>query len=141
MADIKFHTKYIAVQTKRAGEYYDITDDIIEFVKTSEVEKGLLMAYSLHTTTGLVVNEGSDPGVGKDVSEVLWELIPESRNWNHKEESPLDSAAHVKAQLMGNSIFLGIDGHSVVLGTWQRVYFVEYIEARDRKVFLVLFGE
>ncbi len=141
MADINFHTKYIDVQTKRAGEYYDITDDIIEFVKTSEVEKGLLMAYSLHTTTGLVVNEGSDPGVGKDVSEVLWELIPESRNWNHTEESPLDSAAHVKAQIIGNSVFLGIDEHSLVLGNWQRVYFVEYIEARDRKVFLVLFGE
>jgi len=141
MADIKFHTKYIDVKTNRAGEYYDITDDIIEFVKSCKIKKGLLMAYSLHTTTGLTVNEGSDPGVGKDVSEVLWELIPESRDWNHTEESPLDSAAHVKAQIIGNSIFLGIDEYSLVLGTWQRVYFVEYIEARDRKVFLVLFGE
>ncbi len=141
MVGIKFHTKYIEVKTKRAGEYYDITDDIIKFVKDSKIEKGLLMAYSLHTTTGLTVNEGSDPGVGKDVSEILWELIPESRDWNHTEESPLDSAAHVKAQIMGNSIFLGVDDSSLVLGTWQRVYFIEYIEARDRTVFLTLFGE
>lgn len=141
MAGIKFHTKYIDVQTKRAGEYYDITDDILEFVKDSKIEKGLLMAYSLHTTTGLTVNEGSDPGVGKDVSEILWGLIPESRDWNHTEESPLDSAAHVKAQIMGNSIFLGVDDFSLVLGTWQRVYFIEYVEARDRKVFVTLFGE
>ena len=141
MVDIKFHTEYISVETKKAGEYYDITDDIIEVVKHSKIQKGIVMAYSLHTTTGLTVNEGSDPGVGKDVSEVLWELIPESRDWNHTEESPLDSAAHVKAQIIGNSIFLGVNDNSLVLGTWQRVYFIEYIEARARQVFLVLLGK
>ena len=141
MVNIKFHTKYIDVKTKQAGEYYDVTDNLIKFVKESKVKKGILMAYSLHTTTGLTVNEGSDPGVGKDVSEILWNLVPESRDWNHTEESPLDSAAHVKAQLIGNSIFLGIDDYSLVLGTWQRVYFIEYIEARDRKVFVTVFGE
>ncbi len=140
MTGIKFHTEYIKVRTNQAGEYYDITDDIIKFVKSCKVKKGLLMAYSLHTTTGLTVNEGSDPGVGKDVSEVLWELIPESRKWNHTEESPLDSAAHVKSQIIGNSIFLGVDEWMPVLGTWQRVYFIEYIEARERQVFLVLLG-
>jgi secondary thiamine-phosphate synthase enzyme len=141
MVGIKFHTKYIDVQTKQEGEYYDITDDLLEFVQNCKIKKGLLMAYSLHTTTGLTVNEGSDPGVGKDVSEVLRDLVPESRNWNHTEESPLDSAAHVKAQVIGNSIFLGVDASSLVLGTWQRVYFIEYIEARDRRVFVTLFGE
>ena len=99
------------------------------------------MAYSMHTTTGLVVNEGSDPGVGKDVSEILWNLIPEDRNWNHTEESPLDSAAHVKAQIIGNSLFLGIENNKLVLGTWQRVYFIEYIEERERKVYVIILGE
>ena len=141
MVDIKFHTKYVDVKTKRAGEYYDITDELKNIVKDSKIEKGILMAYSLHTTTGLTVNEGSDPGVGKDVSEILWKLVAESRDWNHTEESPLDSAAHVKAQIIGNSIFLGVDDSSLILGTWQIIYFIEYIEARDRKVFVTVFGE
>jgi secondary thiamine-phosphate synthase enzyme len=126
MSNLEIKHTYITVMTQNAGEYYDITDDMI--------------AYSLHTTTGLVVNEGSDPGVGKDVSEILWKLVPESRNWKHTEESPLDSAAHVKAQLIGNSIFLGVEKGKIVLGEWQRVYFIEYIESRERKVFTMLLG-
>ena len=140
MSQIKFKNSYLSVNTQQAGEYYDVTDDLILFVKDTRIEKGILMAYSLHTTTGLVVNEGSDPGVGKDVSQILWELIPENREWNHTEESPPDSAAHVKAQIIGNSIFLGIDNSQLVLGTWQRVYFIEYIEARERKIFVTAFG-
>jgi len=133
-------SKYLTIHTKRAGEYYDITDELKRFVEESNLTKGLLIAHSLHTTTGLVVNEGSDPNVGKDVSEVLWELIPESRNWNHIEESPLDSAAHVKAQLIGNAVFIGIDKGNLVLGEWQRVYFIEYIEARERRIFALILG-
>ncbi|MHA1226316.1 MAG: secondary thiamine-phosphate synthase enzyme YjbQ [Candidatus Hodarchaeales archaeon] len=133
-------SKYFTINTKKAGEYYDITHDIEDFVNKSEIYQGLLIAHSLHTTTGLVVNEGSDPGVGMDVSEVLWNLVPESRNWHHTEESPLDSAAHVKAQLIGNAVFIGIDGGKLVLGKWQRVYFIEYIEARERKVFAMILG-
>ncbi|MHA1971569.1 MAG: secondary thiamine-phosphate synthase enzyme YjbQ [Candidatus Hodarchaeales archaeon] len=134
-------SKYFTIKTKKAGEYYDITPKIEDFVKESEFYQGLLIAHSLHTTTGLVVNEGSDPGVGKDVSEILWNLVPESRDWHHTEESPLDSAAHVKAQLIGNAIFIGLDRGKLVLGEWQRVYFVEYIEARERKVFAMILGK
>ena len=101
MKDIEFKNTYINVNTRKAGEYYDVTDDLIRFVRETGIKQGLLMAYSLHTTTGLVVNEGSDPGVGKDVSQILWEIIPETREWHHTEESPLDSAAHVKAQVIG----------------------------------------
>jgi len=140
MSNLEIKHTYITVMTQNAGEYYDITDDLIQFCKECNINTGLMIAYSLHTTTGLVVNEGSDPGVGKDVSEILWKLVPESRNWKHTEESPLDSAAHVKAQLIGNSIFLGVEKGKIVLGEWQRVYFIEYIESRERKVFTMLLG-
>ena len=127
-------------------EISNIVDDDFPEVKLKLVSftvyliSGLLIAYSLHTTTGLVVNEGSDPGVGQDVSEIMWNLIPEERDWYHTEESPLDSAAHVKAQIIGNSILLGIKDNKLVLGTWQRVYFIEYIEAREREVFVSILG-
>lgn len=140
MSQLEIFTDYITVNTDNAGAYYDITEDLQRIVIEKKILCGILFAYSLHTTTGLVVNEGSDPGVGKDVSEILWGLVPENRVWNHTEESPLDSAAHVKAQMIGNSIFLGIDKMKLVLGTWQRVYFIEYIEARERKVFVSIVG-
>lgn len=141
MNGFKITSEYVTVNTQAAGEYYDITDNLQAIISDKKIQRGLLMAYSMHTTTGLVVNEGSDPGVGKDVSEILWNLIPEDRNWNHTEESPLDSAAHVKAQIIGNSLFLGIENNKLVLGTWQRVYFIEYIEERERKVYVIILGE
>jgi thiamine phosphate synthase YjbQ (UPF0047 family) len=45
-----------------------------------------------------------------DVSEILWQLVPEEREWHHTEETQLDSAAHVKAQMIGNSVILGKKG-------------------------------
>ena len=140
MTQFNVKNTIIKVSTKKAGDYYDITDELIQFVSQNPLKNGLLIAYSLHTTTGLVLNEGSDPGVGQDVSEILWNLIPEERGWYHTEESPLDSAAHVKAQIIGNSILLGIKDNKLVLGTWQRVYFIEYIEAREREVFVSILG-
>jgi len=140
MSQLQIFTDYVVINTENAGAYHDITEDLQQIVTEKRIHSGILLAYSMHTTTGLVVNEGSDPGVGKDVSEILWGLVPENRVWNHIEESPLDSAAHVKAQMIGNSIFLGIDEMKLVLGTWQRVYFIEYIEARERKVFVSVIG-
>ena len=45
-----------------------------------------------------------------------------------------NSAAHVKASMMGSSVTIIISGGRLVLGTWQGIYFAEFDGPRSRKV-------
>jgi secondary thiamine-phosphate synthase enzyme len=58
-------------------------------------------------------------------------VIPFQDNYAHSEGN---SAAHIKSSLFGNSLFVFIEDGSLVLGTWQGIYFCEFDGARRRKV-------
>lgn len=45
-------------------------------VKERGVESGLCIVYVPHTTVGILINEGADPAVMKDVEETLERLVP-----------------------------------------------------------------
>ena len=47
-----------------------------------------------------------------------------------------NSAAHLKASMMGFSESIIVSGGNLVLGTWQGIYFLEYDGSRNRKVLL-----
>ncbi len=45
----------------------DITPEIVEAIKKSEVENGLVLINSKHTTLGIVVNEALEPNLLEDI--------------------------------------------------------------------------
>ena len=57
-------------------------------------------------------------------------MIPEHNNYKHMEGN---SQAHALSTLTSPSITLIIENGSIVLGTWQNIYFMEYDGPRNRK--------
>ena len=121
----------IQVNTPDHSVMVDITDLIVRKVQESDVRDGLCVVYVPHTTAGITINEGADPAVVEDILGALDRLVPWKGPYRHMEGN---SAAHVKASLMGNSVQVIIDSGRLALGTWERIFLCEFDGPRTRKL-------
>jgi secondary thiamine-phosphate synthase enzyme len=120
----------------------DITSQIQQIVRESEIKNGICRVFIPHTTAGVTINENADPSVQKDIINYLKKLIPHDGgfgyNFRHGEGN---SDAHVKSSFMGSSLTIFIHNNRLMLGTWQGCYFTEFDGPRNRNVFVQLQGD
>jgi secondary thiamine-phosphate synthase enzyme len=115
----------------------DITDHIAALVKEKSADNGVCLIYTPHTTAGLTINEGADPDVMNDVLETLDTIVPWRGAYKHTEGN---SAAHIKAILVGGSVQVIVDSGKLVLGVWERIFLLEFDGPRTRKIFVQFLG-
>ena len=119
------------VKSGKQTELIDITAKIQDAVLSADIGQGLCMLYVPHTTAAITINESADPSVRGDIMMVLNQIIPWDANYKHLEGN---SPAHVKSTLVGASELVAIENGSLVLGTWQGLFFCEFDGPRTRKV-------
>jgi len=124
------------LDTKREGTE-EITGRVARLIAESGVGEGLCVVYCPHTTAGITINENADSDVARDLLFALDALSPDLPGFRHGEGN---SAAHVKASLIGASATLIVQGGRPVLGTWQGVYFCEFDGPRTRAVHVQVLG-
>ncbi|RKD22141.1 secondary thiamine-phosphate synthase enzyme [Caminicella sporogenes DSM 14501] len=125
--------KLLNLKTNKHMELIDITSEIENIVKKSGVKNGICTVYIPHTTAGITINENADPDVKKDMVMELNKIVPLEDNYRHIEGN---SAAHIKASIMGFSQTVIIEEGRLLLGTWQGIYFCEFDGPRNRKVYV-----
>jgi secondary thiamine-phosphate synthase enzyme len=123
----------IQVKTARRQELIDITNEIEKAIKTSGVKSGVAILYVPHTTAGLAINEHADPSVKSDIENFLSRLVPAGYHYLHLEGN---ADSHIKSVLMGNSLTVIIENGSLLLGTWQGIFFCEFDGPRARNVYI-----
>ncbi len=123
--------KEFKVKTTKKNELIDISSEIVSAVKESNVDSGYCVVYCPHTTAGITINEGADPGVREDLLSHLEKLVPESKEYKHSEGN---SDAHIKSSIIGTSEINIIKDNNIVLGTWQKIFFAEFDGPRKRKI-------
>lgn len=111
----------------------DITREVAGVVRSAGVDSGRCTVFVPHTTAGVTINEHADPDVADDMVAVLDRIVPWNGAYKHGEGN---TAAHVKASMMGSSVTVLIEGGSLQLGTWQGIFFCEYDGPRTRKVWV-----
>ncbi len=130
-------TRVLTVRTEKREQFVDISAAISEFVRSSGVRKGLLVAFVPHTTAAVTINEGADPSVMKDIGAALGTLVPrDDPRYKHAEGN---SDAHIKASLLGSTVHIPIVDGGLMLGRWQSVFFAEFDGPRQRRVNLFLY--
>ncbi len=127
--------KELSIRTSNRVELIDITHMIQNVVSESKIKSGLCIVYVPHTTAAVTINENADPSVQHDITSELNKVIPLNDNYSHLEGN---SAAHIKTSLIGSSETIFIEGASLILGTWQGIYFCEFDGPRNRKVIVKL---
>jgi len=114
-------------------DFYNITAQVREAVSKSGVSDGIVVVYCPHTTAGITINENADPDVVFDLLLGLEKAFPDRPEFRHGEGN---STAHLKASTVGASETIIISNGSLVLGTWQSIYFCEFDPPRNRKFYV-----
>ena len=143
------HTRF-QIATRQAGEFVDITDRLQLLVAETSLGVGILNVQSLHTTTAIVVNE-HEPLLLGDFRAMLEAAAPQAGGYAHDdwsvrtvnlgENERANGHAHCRALVLPTSVCLNVAGGRLVLGRWQRVFFVELDGPRDREISVLTFGE
>lgn len=125
-------THNLEVKTRARTEFVPLSARIAREGSALLSGSGLLLVYVPHTTAAVFVNEGADPDVMGDMGRVLDRLVPwESKDYRHSEGN---TAAHVKAVLIGTSVTVPVDEGTLQLGRWQEIFFCEFDGPRTRTV-------
>lgn len=125
----------IRVRTRQSSQLIDITREVESAVRAAGIAGGLCLVFCPHTTAGITINENADPAVRRDILMELDHIVPLEDGYLHAEGN---SAAHVKASLVGHSATVLIQNGRLVLGTWQGIYLCEFDGPRTRNVLIGL---
>jgi len=120
----------LSLPTNEHTVFIPVTQSLQKTATANGWKDGILTVYIPHTTAAVCIQENADPDVVKDMIYALEKAVP----WRdpHYAHSEGNTAAHVKAAMLGSSIQVIVqDGH-LQLGTWQGVYFCEFDGPRAR---------
>jgi secondary thiamine-phosphate synthase enzyme len=141
----------IQLTTRQPTEFIDITDRVHQAVAEAGICSGLVNVQTLHTTTAIVINE-HEPLLLTDFEAILEGAAPVFRRYRHDDcrlrtvnvtaDERRNGHAHCRALLLPSSACLNVTHGRIVLGQWQRVFFVELDGPRERQlsVFVLGFG-
>ncbi|MDI9645390.1 MAG: secondary thiamine-phosphate synthase enzyme YjbQ [Archaeoglobales archaeon] len=119
----------IEIETKKRVEVIDITEEV-----EKRARGDAMIVYTPHTTAAIIINEAED-GLMEDIIEILNKLAPENGKYKHNRIDN-NADAHLKASLLGNSVIVPVSNGKILLGTWQRILFLEFDGPRRRKVII-----
>lgn len=145
-----FHREVLPIRTTKEFDVIDVTTDVEKAIITSGIEEGYVLVYSPHTTCMIVVNE-RETGLIADIRSTLERLVPRLdtylhddfnvRTENMHEDETKNAHSHLR-QLVGGrtSEHIAVGEGMLMLGSWQRVMFIELDRARDRELWIQVCG-
>lgn len=137
---MKVFTEYLFFETKKKREYVNITNEVEEIVKKSEIEDGMALVSAMHITAGIYVND-AESGLIQDIEEWLQKLAPEGPDYRHHRTGETNGDAHLKNLLIGHQVILPITKGKLDLGPWQQVYYAEFDGRRRKRVVVKVMGK
>ena len=136
------HQQQIAITTKGHGDMHDLTDQVARIVKSSGVVVGMVNVFNIGSTAAVGTIE-FEPGLRRDMPEILDKLIPPSRDYGHEQAwHDGNGHSHLQATLLGPSLTVPVANGEPVLGTWQQICHLECdVRGRQRTVVVTVLGD
>jgi secondary thiamine-phosphate synthase enzyme len=122
----------IEINTNKSAEVVDITSLVKKVLLESTFDSGICLVYTLHTTTGITINE-AETGLIQDIIGSLGRMIPVSIGYKH-DKIDSNAHAHLRAIITGNCVVIPVENKRLILGTWQRILFLEFDGPRSRRI-------
>ena len=120
----------------------DITGQVAGIVSRSPVQAGTAHVFNVGST-GAIGTIEFEPGLERDLPEILDQLIPPSPTYGHEQAwHDGNGHSHLQASWLGPSINIPISEKRLVLGTWQQVFHLECdVKPRDREIVVTVMGD
>lgn len=162
---VQSHSFVLATPARQ--EFFDVTDQVAQFVAESGVDEGIVVTYTQHTSCCVFIQEESEDVtyygtqvILQDTLNVFAKIVPPARHEGQylhpgpihiknaaelRGEHPswgLNTDGHIISSILGRSETVPVQGGAVVLGEFGRVYFgdLDSVRERERTVFLTVMG-
>lgn len=136
------HQDNIRLSTHGNGDMHDITAQVAQIVNQSGITTGMVNVFNIGSTASIGTIE-FEPGLQRDLPEILNRLIPPSLDYGHEQTwHDGNGHSHLQATWLGPSLTVPIQNGQLVLGTWQQIFHLECdIKSRDRTLSITVYGE
>ena len=121
---------------------HDLTDQVTRIVAAAGIRTGTANIFNVGSTAAIGTIE-FEPGLKRDLPEMLTRLIPPSRDYGHEQAwHDGNGHSHLQATLLGPSLTVPVDSGKPVLGTWQQVFHLECdVRGRQRTIVITVIGD
>jgi len=135
------HQSQIEIQTTGHGDMHDLTGQVSRIVGESDIAVGLVQIFNVGST-GAVGTIEFEPGLQRDLPELLDKLMPPSRDYGHEQAwHDGNGHSHLQATTLGPSLAVPVRDGALVLGTWQQIFHLECdIKPRRRTIVVTVIG-
>lgn len=136
------HQEPFRLETTGHGHMHDITGQVTAIVRRSGIRTGTAQVFTVGST-GAVGAVEYEPGLERDVAEILDKLIPPSRHYGHEQAwHDGNGHSHLQATLLGPSLSVPVADGAPLLGTWQQIFHLECdVRPRQRTIVVTVVGE
>jgi secondary thiamine-phosphate synthase enzyme len=130
-----------SLETRGHRHMIDITGQVAAIVERSGVTTGILHVFCVGSTASVGTIE-FEPGLERDLPEMLDRLIPPNREYGHEQAwHDGNGHSHLQATLLGPSLSVPVADGRPVLGTWQQIFLLEGdVRPRRRAVTVTIVG-
>lgn len=130
------------IETRGHRHMHDITSQVTEIIAESGISTGTAHVFNIGST-GVIGTIEFEPGLERDLPEILDKLFPPSQDYGHEQTwHDGNGHSHLQASTLGPSVTIPVANRRPVLGTWQQVFHLECdIKPRRREIVVTVMGE
>ena len=136
------YQRQLTIDTKGHRDMHDLTEDVAAIVSASKIATGTTQVFNVGSTGAVGVIE-FEPGLERDLPELLDRLIPTSRDYGHEQAwHDGNGHSHLQASWLGTSLSVPVAEGQLLLGTWQQIFHLECdTKPRERTIVVTVQGE
>jgi secondary thiamine-phosphate synthase enzyme len=138
---MKSFTKELWFNTRKEREFINITGEVEELLRESEIKEGLCLVNAMHITASVFIND-DESGLHHDFDVWLEKLAPHepvASYWHNTGE--INADAHMKRQIMGREVVAAVTGGKLHFGPWEQIFYGEFDGQRRKRVLVKIIGE
>ncbi|ABQ54241.1 hypothetical protein LPC_0244 [Legionella pneumophila str. Corby] len=122
--------------------FINITDKVIECLKESSIQEGLILINAMHITASVFIND-DESGLHQDYKKWLEQIAPHEpiRQYRHNDTGEDNADAHIKRQIMGREVVVAITEGRLDFGPWEQIFYGEFDGRRDKRVLVKIIGQ
>ncbi len=139
---MKSLTEHLSFNTKSRVAFVNITKQVEELIKKSNIKEGICLVNAMHITASVFIND-NESGLHHDYEKWLEDLAPHEpiNQYKHNDTGEDNADAHLKRQIMGREVVVAITNGKLDFGPWEQIFYGEFDGRRNKRVLVKIIGE
>lgn len=128
--------------TTDSTDIIDLTDEVASYVVESGIDEGHVVIFVPGSTAAITTIE-FESGAVNDLRRAIERMAPMDASYDHNARwGDGNGYSHVRAALIGASLYVPVAQGKLVLGTWQQVVLCDFDNRpRRRRVVVQVCGD